>query len=896
MKIINCGTKKSVFLFVGTVFFLSLLCNSAILNNFAIAQEKIGPTGPEQRLKWYNDHVAMKDVSIFKSLKWRFIGPEIMSGRITDIDVPAGGKFTFFAATASGGIWKTENEGTTWECVFEHAPSTSIGDIAISPTNPEIIWAGLGEANIFRSSYSGTGMYKSADGGKTWKHTGLTDSQHIGRIVIHPENPDIVYVAASGHEYSYNEDRGVYKTIDGGKTWKKILYINEKTGAFDLVMDPSDTEILYATMWDRIRHAWNDPKPGDNDGIHKTTDGGKTWKKLTKGLPDLKLVGRIGVDVSRTNPDVIYALLDNHNPGRKPADGERDAYGRVKQAVIRGAEVYKSENKGESWEKVSESTREMEGLYATYGWVFGQIRVDPGDENTVFIMGVPLMKSVDGGKTFKSSYYSGLHGDHHAMWIDPENSNYIINGNDGGVNISYDGGKTWKNFEAPGVVQFYNVAVDMAKPFNVYGSIQDNGTWMGPVTHRPGIDPKHQWKSMPGGEASYIAIDPSDPNTYYSESFYGRIQRSDLSGPVTTKRIVPRAEKGEPPLRGNWLAPFIISPHNPYIIYHGMQYLFRSLDKGDNWERISPDLTYNDPSKQGDIPFATITTISESPYKFGHVYVGTDDGKVHVTKDGGKNWKEIMNGLPFKKWVSRIAASKYDENTVYVSLNGYRDDDFAAYIYKSTDCGNTWTDIKSNIPCGPVNVIREDHINKNLLYAGTDLGVYVTVNGGKDWQILAAGLPTTFVHDLVVHPRDNILVAATHGRGMYVADVGCLQKCTESVLSDKAHLFEVKTAKLPAGLSRWARRTAKNAEFNYFLQEPQDVEFTIIDEDGNTVRKLTDEGTAGLNKFVWDLTKEKTEKMQRPAFIKPGKYLIKFSAADLELKEEFEVKRGRYVR
>jgi photosystem II stability/assembly factor-like uncharacterized protein len=855
------------------------------------AKKRIKSTDAKQRLKWYEQHLAMKDQSLFSILEWRFVGPEIMSGRITDVAIPPGRKYTIYAATASGGVWKTENQGTTWEPIFEHAPSTSIGDIAIDPDNPAILWVGTGEANIFRSSMSGTGIYKSTDTGKTWQHMGLSDSHHIARIVIHPEDPDIVYLAASGHEYTYNEERGVFKTSDGGKTWQKVLYINEKTGIIDLVMDPSDSNTLYASAWDRIRRAWNDPKPGENDAVYKTTNGGRTWQKITIGFPDLNFVGRIGLDVARSNPDVIYALIDNHEPARAADEEETDAYGRQRGEVKKGAEVYRSDDRGESWTKVSEPNRNIERLFSTYGWVFGQIRVDPNDENTVYIMGIPLLKSTDGGKTFESLTYTGLHVDHHALWIDPDDSNYLVNGNDGGVNISYDGGKTWVNYQNLGAVQFYNVAVDMADPFNVYGSIQDNGCYRGPVTHRPGRSPIWEWESIPGGEASYLAIDPSNPDILYNEGFYGRIRRSELiHGKWETTAIVPEAGEGEPKLRGQWLAPFLLSPHNPEIIYHGMQYLFRSMDRGDSWERISHDLTYNNPKEQGDISFATITTISESPFKFGLIYVGTDDGKVHVTRNSGHEWTEIMKGLPYKKWVSRIVASAYDEATVYLSMNGKRDNDFADYLYKSIDFGKTWVDISANIPGGPINVIKEDVKNKNILYVGTDLGVYITLNRGKSWQVLANNLPTTFVHDLVIHPRDDILVAATHGRGMWVLDAEYIQKCFPEIIARAVHLFDPDPVKLP---ERRRRRVAPKAEFYYFLQNKESVSIAILNESDELIKKLEGTGHPGLNSTEWDLTRaveeaEDTE-VEEKAYVEPGIYKIRLTAGATVLEATLEV-------
>lgn len=766
-------------LFVLGVLLLVFLFNFQMM---AKTQKKIESTDPGLRLKWFEEHVAMKDSSIFKDLKWRFLGPDIISGRCTDIAVPKGSKHTIYVGAATGGVWKTVNSGITWEPIMDDVASISVGDIAIAPSDPDIMWVGLGEANIFRASVAGTGLYKSTDAGKTWQHMGLADTHTIGRIIIHPENPDIVYVAAPGHEWTYNKERGVFKTTNGGKTWDKILYINEKIGAADLVMDPSDSNVLYASMWNRTRMRWSDPMPGPGDGIFKTTDGGKTWKQKTKGLPDFKLTGRIGLDIARSNPNVIYAFIDNHNPGRMPEKGERDAYGRLKTGrVIKGAEVYRSDDKGETWRKVSPDNRMMEGFGGTYGWVFGQMRVDPNDENTIYIMGLALAKSTDGGKTFKRLYFPGLHGDHHGLWIDPEDSNYLINVNDGGVNISYDGGIIWRDFHTiHPVVQFYNVAYDMEEPFNVYGSVQDHGTYKGNVAHnlprrRRERRPVTRWESAPGGEGTHIAVDPTNSNILYSSSFYGRLQRSEFKNGVwVSVSIVPKAGEGEPPLRGQWMAPTIISPHNPSVIYHGMQYLYRSMNRGDTWERISPDLSYNDPDKLGKLPFAIphqcLTAISESPFQFGLIYTGTDDGRVHTTRNGGVSWTEIIKGLPYNKQVSRIVASKYDKGTVFLTLNGRRDDDFADYIYKSTDYGKTWADISGNMPGGPVNVIREDPKNKDVLYVGTDLGVYVTIDGGKKWHVLANSLPICFVWDLIIHPRDNALVIATNGRGMYVID------------------------------------------------------------------------------------------------------------------------------
>jgi photosystem II stability/assembly factor-like uncharacterized protein len=744
-------------------------------------KEIIKNTDSQLRLDWFAAHQELTKNSPFKNQKWSHIGPTNVSGRCTDIAAvrPKGENYTIYVATASGGVWKTVNEGTTWEPIFEHEATASIGDIALAPSNQDIIWVGSGEANIFRSSQNGAGIYKSIDAGKTWQHMGLADTLTIGRIVVHPTNPDIVYVAAGGHEWTDNKERGLFKTTDGGKTWVNILYIDVKTGAFDLAMDPDDTETLYATAWSRIRPKWNDPRvmPGYmQSGVYKTTDGGASWKPINNGLPEAKFRGRIGLDICLSQPNVLYALVDNYEVARElTAEEKADSYTRNLKAIIKGATVYRSNDKGESWTQVSGLSEKLLQYTmrhsGTFGWVFGQIRVDPNDPETVYIMGVPLSVSNDGGKTYKR--LSGMHGDHHGMWIDPDNSNYIINVNDGGIVISYDKGKTWRQFlsNLP-VCQFFNVSFDLDTPFRVYGSMQDHGSFRGVITRRGSGFAAVEWERAPGGEGSTHAIDPRNPKLVYSAGFYGHITRADLSKlrQEQSKNIFPPEEKGLEYLRGQWLAPIILSPNHPDTVYLGLQYLYRSRFQGDVWERISPNMSYNIKEELGDIPYQTIFTVSESPQNANLIYCGTDDGKVHITKDGGKSWKEIMKGLPFRKWVTRIAASRYAQSTVYMTQNGKRDDDFAPYIWKSTDFGETWQSIAGNIKLGPVNVIVEDPIDRNILYVGTDVGVYVTKDGGKKWDVLGGNLPTAYVQDLVIHPKENVIVIATHGRGMWALD------------------------------------------------------------------------------------------------------------------------------
>ena len=844
-------------------------------------QTVVKKTPPELRLQWYQQHVEMKAESFFQNLPFQFLGPLNVSGRMSDVAVvsPKGKNYTIYIAGASGGIWKTVNEGITWEPIFEHAPSTAFGDIALAPSNQNIIWAGTGEANIFRSSQAGAGVFKSSDAGKTWTHVGLTDTNTIARIVIHPENPEVVYVAASGNEWTDNEARGIYQTTDGGKTWEKIKYIDDKTGAIDLVMDPGNPEVLYAAFWQRIRKKWNDPRNEADyrgSGIFKTTDAGKTWTAINEGLPPDRYRGRIGIDLCRSRPEVIYAFVDNYEVIGE-WDDATDAYGRPKGGKIKGATVYRSDNGGEQWRQVSQTDDYMTGLAGTYGWVFGQMRVDPNDPDTVYVMGLALNQSTDGGKTFRP--IGDMHGDHHGLWIDPENSHYMVNVNDGGIAISYDHGENWRTFyhNLP-LVQFFNVSYDRSDPFWVYGSIQDHGSYRGRVDLSRGRHhiPARDWEEAPGGEGSSHAIDPTDPDIVYSAGFYGTIQRTDMKT-GETRSIVPKPREGESPFRGQWVAPFIISPHDHQVIYHGMNYLFRSGDRGDNWEKISPDLTYNDPEKLGDIPYQTIFSISESPLKEGLIYAGTDDGRLHVTQNGGEPWKEITKGLAYRKWIAQVTASRFDEGTVYVAQNGKRDDDFAAYLYKSTNYGRKWTDISANIPCGPVNSVIEDPRHRNILYVGTDYGVYVTLDQGEEWQVLCGNFPTTYVHDLVVQPQKDILVAATHGRGMWALDIRFIQQLTPAVLTEDLYLFRIEKARIPR--QQWWRDTGGiDVYIGYYLKTGQEARIVITRSDGDFQRSFKQSAQKGLNFFNWDMIL-KTEGWRR-VYAQPGEYTVTVTAGD----------------
>lgn len=756
---------------ISLIFITSLTLSGQIKNPILSGKDKVA---------LFSKQTEMKANSPFKDLKWQYIGPTNISGRCTDVEAvsPRGENYTIWVGSATGGVWKSTNEGTTFEPVFDGMPTASIGDLAIDPNNTDVVWVGTGEANIFRSSNPGCGVFKTTDGGKTWNLMGLENTYTIGRIKVNPKNSNVVYVAATGHEWTPNEDRGLFKTTDGGKTWTKVLYVDENTGAYDIVLDPNDPNTLFCTTWERMRLKWNDPrtyKTTMNNGIWKSTDSGKNWKKINDGLPSANMRGRIGIDISVSNPKVLYAYVDNYEIASKAKPGDLDSYGRQRSDINKGATIYRSDNSGDTWKQVSGLTSEqktfMERHSATYGWVFGQIRVDPNNENIIYTMGILLNQSTDGGKTFKS--LRGPHVDHHGLWIDPANSNYLLNVQDGGLTISYDRGKTWKfPIEELPLAQFYNVAYDFSIPFRVFGSIQDHHSFYGPVDLSKGRDrvPVTEFKNTLGAEGSTHAINPNDNNTIYSSTYYGALARAEINDyPGSTKDLLPNRFPGEEPLRGEWVAPSIISTHNPDIIYHGMQYVLMSGDKGDTWEFISPDLSYNNNEKRGDINYQTISVLDESPLKFGLLYAGTDDGRIWRTKDGGKAWTEIRNGAVPQIFVSRIIASAYDMGTVYMSQTGRRDDDFQVYVWKSTDFGDSWQDISGNIPVGPVNVIREDPVNRNILYAGTDGGVFVSRDGGKNWDILG-NLPYSYVHDLAIHPRDNMIIIATHGRGIWVLD------------------------------------------------------------------------------------------------------------------------------
>jgi len=855
----------------------------------------------------YGESDERFDEDLLKVFSYRSIGPSRQGGRIVDIAVDSSSAYTFYVATASGGLWKTTNNGTTFTPIFDHQSVISIGDVAVSPSNPDIVWVGTGEANNSRSCYWGDGVYKSGDGGKTWKNMGLKESHHVGRIIIHPQNPDIVYAAALGHLYSFNEERGLYKTIDGGKTWDKVLYINDQVGVVDVALDPSDPDTLYAASYQKQRLPWHFEEGGPGSAIYKTTDGGKTWTKLEGGLPTGK-IGRIGVDVYLKNPDIVCATIENANE-RPPTEEEKkqdEERGVEPQKRPVGGEVYRSQDGGKTWQKMNSIKDDIGGHP---GYYYGQIRIDPNDDQVIYVPSIILYRSTDGGKTWgrqrPENAGRGTHSDHHALWIDPQNSNHMILGNDGGLCITYDRGKSWDFYDNLPLAQCYAVGMDMDDPYHVYTGLQDNGSWKGPSNSLGTQITLDDWESVGGGDGFYNQADPHESRWLYNESQFGYIQRVDQkTGEV--KMVRPSREKEKPPLRFNWSSPILISPHNSQIIYLGGDVLFRSLNRGDDWQEVSPDLTLNDPVKiagKGNIQYCTITTISESPLIPGIIWVGTDDGKIHLSKNNGGSWTELTEnivkaGAPEEYWVSRVFASPHQEGTAYVSKTGYRRDDFRPFLYKTTDYGNTWTSISGNLPDEPVNVIFEDLKNPNLLFLGTEMAVYVSIDSGKRWVRMRNNMPTNAVHDLLIHPRENDLVVGTHGRGIFITDISPLQEIDEKVIAQDICLFEIEPQKqriIRRGGSLLGHRhfTAPNEPdgvvIYYYLKNKasEDVSLIITDPYGEEVNRLKGEGKEGINKLVWNMrhkpSKEELEQRRSSPFryrgpagklASPGEYVV----------------------
>ncbi len=834
-------------------------------------------------------------------LRWRNIGPANMAGRVTDIEAVSADFSRVVVGAASGGAWKSDDAGTTWEPIFEGYGTGNIGDIAIFQPDPDIIWIGTGESCTRNSVGWGDGVYRSTDGGKTFRNVGLTQTHHISEVLTHPTDPDVAWVAAQGHLWGHTGERGVYKTEDGGRSWKRLgegLPDDGRTGASDLVMDPRDPDVLYVAMWERIRYPHRFLSGGPNGGIFKSTDGGASWTRLTNGLPTGD-TGKIGLAVSSSRPDVVMAIVEH---GFQP-DRNDPAFADMTRL---GTGIYRSENGGSSWTYVNRFNNRP--FYYSHIWI------DPSNDHRVYVLSGSAQVSEDGGRTFDREL-EGISGDFHALWIDPSQSDRFYVGNDKGAYITFDRGQHFVMFDNMDLGQFYAVTADNRDPYWVYGGLQDNGNWGGPSNSRDwnGVLNDH-WFKFHSGDGFHTTVDPNDWRTVYTEAQGGSIRRLDAVFRQQGKSIVPtpatilnwsRVKPGwsgpmdelpSPEFRFNWSAALTLSPHDSKTVYFGGNRLFRSRDRGDTWEIISPDLSTQDtaftnPWSGGlteDITsaetHATLITVAESPVTPGLIWAGTDDGRVHVTRDGGSSWTDAGMNLPAgvrPLWVSRVTPSRFREGRAYVAKDGHRSDQFDAWIFRTDDYGRTWTKISDGLPAGnPIYVVTEDPRNPELLYVGSEFAAFVSVDGGRSWGRLGEGLPTVAVHDLVVHPRDGDVIAATHGRSIWILDdVSALQQLTPEVQAADAHLFSAKTATKWKGISRGATRGHKlfmgrnpltieqeppgnspvelvnSAALHFWLRtepaEPVKIRVATLDGARSVDHEL--EAHRGVNRWFWDL-------------------------------------------
>ena len=927
-----------------------------IVSANVLAQQATPATVVQKSLQ---EKEVLTQQSLVKNISFENIGPTVMSGRVVDVDVNPENTAEFYVGYASGGVWYTNNNGTNFTPVLDSSPTQNVGDIAVDWKNGTI-WVGTGENNSSRSSYAGIGILKSTDKGKNWTNVGLTDSHHIGRILINPKNPDEVVIGVIGHLYSTNKQRGIFKTTDGGKTWSNTLFINENTGIIDVQYAPNNFNVMYAAAWERDRKAWNFDGDGKNSAIYKSTNAGNSWVKISEnnGFPEGNGVGRIGLAVF--NENVVYAFHDSQFRRKKTKkkenlnvltkddfknmsvdeflglkdkklnsylklNGFQEKYRaeNVKQMVragsvkpndlakylenantllfdtpVIGAEVFKTTNGGKSWKKTHEGY--LDDLYYSYGYYFGEVRVDLQDENAIYVLGVPILKSKDGGKTFKSISKENVHADHQALWVNPKKQGHLVEGNDGGLNISYDDGESWTKLNQPAVGQFYSVYADNQKNYKIYGGLQDNGVWVADSNAKTNKawkqSGKNPYESIMGGDGMQVAVDDRNPNIVYTGYQFGNYFRIDRASGVQ-KYIQPKHKLGENPYRFNWQTPIQLSKHNQDILYLGGNKLHRSLNKGNTWETISDDLTQG--GKKGNVAYGTLTTISESPFQFGLIYVGSDDGLVQVTKNGGGTWEQISNSLPQNLWVSRVIASKHKKERVYVTLNGYRFDDFTSYIYMSNDYGRTWVNISNNIPTSPVNVIKEDPKKENILYVGTDNGLYVSFNNGKEWNSFKKGLPNVAVHDLVIQPTAKHLIVGTHGRSLYKANIAPLQE-----FKNEETVFPIKNIRKRnswgSSWSKWLKPNTPKISIPYYVNSNNEITVHIYADEIliNSVKATPEKG---FNEVVFDasfsakgrkvylnkhedviIKKAKNEKYYLPK----GKYTVEINGK----KQQFEIK------
>ena len=929
-----------------------------------LAPAQPGPTPATQRLQGMEQRKSLTRNSLLTALEPQNIGPSVFSGRVTDVEADPADPTHFYVAYASGGLWYTESNGTRFRPVFDHEASMTIGDIAVDWKN-KVVWVGTGEANSSRSSYAGTGLYRSADGGKTWAWRGLPESHHIARIVLHPSDPNVLWVAVLGHLYSPNAERGVYRSTDGGQTWTRTLFAAENSGAIDLCLDPNEANTIFAATWQRERRAWNFDGAGAGSALWKSTDGGANWLKMStleSGFPTGDKIGRIGLCAGKKDGrTVLYASLDNQNslPKKEMAatDDEltkdqlrsmskadflklpeerlatylktnrfpekysirevrtliekdkitplalveylEDANNNLFETDFRGAELYRSDDGGRSWKLTH--TEPLTGIHFTYGYYFSNVRCTPDSADQVYLLGFLIIHSGDGGKTWKSINGDNVHVDHHALWLDPARPGHLINGNDGGVNLSWDNGASWFKANHPPVGQLYSVATDEAEPYRVYGGAQDNGVWVGPGSYEASDEwqqtGRYPYQSLLGGDGMQVQVDRRDNNTVYTGFQFGnyfRVNRS--SGGI--KSIGPRHELGERPLRFNWQTPIWLSRHQPDVLYLGANKLYRSFDQGEHWEALSGDLTQG--GQKGNVPYGTLTSIHESPLKFGLLYAGSDDGLLHVTRDGGETWNRISDSLPARLWVSRVQASAHERARVYVALSGYRWDDFQSYLYVSEDYGRHWTRLGLDLPAEPINVVREDPLNPDLLYVGTDHGLYLSLHRGRTFQALGAEFPAVPVHDLVIQPQTGDLVIGTHGRSIFKVNMAAAQQLTPAALSESLVVFDLPKTKFS---KNWGKKqpytAAKDIELTvlFYAETAGAAAWTIRHKDGGPVLNSGKVVCApGLNRFNYalDFTEDVLKKYrdQLQAAQKDAKKPLDLEKAD---NGQLYLRKGNYV-
>jgi len=818
------------------------------------------------------------DSDTVSGLPIRAIGPAAMGGRIADIAaVRESERLTIYVGSASGGVWKSVDSGTTFKPIFDKQPSLSIGAVAIDPSNSQTVWVGTGESWVRNSVSVGTGVYRSRDGGENWEALGLSDSEHLSRIVVHPKDSNTVYACALGHLWNSNTERGVFKTTDGGKTWNKLLYRNDSTGCAEMAMDPQDPAVLYAAMWDVRREPHNFRSGGPGSGLFKSTDAGATWHELRKGLPEGDL-GRIGIAVAPSNHARVYAVVEARNH----------------------TALFRSEDAGESWAEVNNSFN-----VSGRPFYFARLVVDPKNPDRVYKPGFFLTISEDGGKSFSAAFSTSegpgdrLHSDLHALWINVDNPDQMLVGTDGGVYQSLDRASHWRFLSNLPVAQFYHVSADMADPYNVYGGLQDNGTWMGPSRAIDGIANRH-WRNIDFGDGFWAFSDPADADYAYAEYQGGKIARFRKST-GEAKDIKPLPRSGEPEFRFNWNAPIHLSPNHPGTIYLGGQFLFRSQDHGESWDRISPDLTTNDPARQhqelsGGLTidnsdaekFETIYTIAESP-KSDVIWVGTDDGNVQITRDGGKHWTNVtknVSGLPAGTWVSTIEASHFDPATAYTTFDGHTTGDMKSYVYRTKDYGKTWTSLSTPELSGYAHVVREDLVNANLLFVGTEFGLFISIDGGAHWAQFKGSLPNVAVRDIAIHPRESDLILATHGRGIYILDdLTPIRALTPDLLAKDLVMLPSRPSvlALPAseqrfdGDSEFEGRTLPEAAAIVYYQKKRhifgDLKLDIYDAKGQLLTSIQGDKRRGLNRVQWP-ERAKPPKMPPAAGLVENEYVF----------------------